>query len=292
MRFTIVTTALLSLVSVLVACTPATVGQPITSTPTAEEPTYLPSATEPAATTPPEEAIPTLEAPHLPEAQHVEFTSEDGIPLAGVYYPPAVGPAPGVLLMHQMGVDKGIWEPLIPALRGQQGAARPGSGYAVFAFDFPAHGESGGEFSDRAALTAARTALALMRTFEGINPDRIILIGASIGADAAVDECSEGCVGAVSVSPGSYLGIDYQQALADLRTEKDPPVLCIASREDRPSPATCQSGEVVGLSDYQVHIYEGNVHGNFLFFEEDLIPPPLIRDLIVQWLAERLPPVP
>jgi len=292
MRLTIAAAALLSLMGLLAACAPATVAQPATPTPTVEEPTSLPSLTEPPATTVPEEATPVPETPSLPEAQRVAFSSEDGTPLVGIYYPPAVGPAPGVLLMHQMGVDKEIWEPLLPALRGQEGAARPGSGYAVFAFDFPAHGESGGEFSDQAALAAARTALALMRTFEGVDADHIALIGASIGADAAVDECNEGCVGAVSISPGSYLGVDYQQALADLQAEKDPPVLCIASREDFPSPATCQSGETVGLADYQVHIYEGNVHGNYLFFEEDLTPPPLIRDLIVQWLAERLPPVP
>jgi hypothetical protein len=38
-----------------------------------------------------------------------------------------------------------------------------------------------------------------------------------------------------------------------------------------------------------VHLYGGRAHGNFLFFEESLTPPPPILELIMGWLAEHVP---
>lgn len=251
--------------------------------PTLPEPTPEPSPGEVGAA---EETGPTP-TPEVqaepPEPRRVEFQSEDGIPLVGVYYPPASAPAPGVLLLHQNRASKEHWVPLIEALRAPSMPT-----YAIFAIDFPGHGESGGSLSDAAALAAARTALSEFRTFDGVDANRVILIGASFGADAAVDVCGEGCIGAVSVSPGGWLGIPYQEALTALREQQDPPVLCIASQQDEPSPSTCKGGETAGLSDYRVHIYDGSAHGNFLFFEETLTPPPPIIDLIVQWLSDHL----
>lgn len=292
-------TVIVVVAALIVACAPAgaggeeTAAAPTQLPPTATRPQPSPMSATVEPTPLPTEvptAVPTEAGPPtLPEPQRIEFEAEDGTPLVGIYYPPAAGPVTGVLLMHQMGTDKSIWEVLITALRGAEGAVQPGLSYAVFAFDFPEHGESGGVFSDQAALAAARAALVLMRTFEGVDPDHIVLIGASIGADASVDECGEGCVGAVPISPGSWLGIDYQQALTDLKSEKDPPVLCIAADQDGPSPGTCRSGEGVGLTDYRMHLYGGRAHGNFLFFEESLTPPPPILELIMNWLAEHVP---
>jgi hypothetical protein len=211
-----------------------------------------------------------------------------------MYYPPMNMPAAGILLMTQMGATKEVWSPLPALLQGvgpiqfSQPATTVRS-YAVFTFDWPEHGESGGTWSPQSTLAAARSALALFRTFEEVDPERIVMIGASIGADAAVDECNEGCVGAVSLSPGSFLYVPYNEALAELRDAQDPPVLCIASQEDGNCAEICRQGESVGLSDYQVHIYEGDVHGNHLLFETNLTPPPLPIDLIFEWLAEHLP---
>lgn len=217
------------------------------------------------------------------EPLRVTFQSEDGTPLVGTAYLTS-GPAPGVLLMHQNRADKEAWEPLIQALRADPRTA----GFAIFAIDFPGHGESGGSLTDESTLAAARSALAAFRTFNGVDPNRIAMVGASIGADAAVDTCGAGCVAAASVSPGSFLGIAYSDALAALLAEKDPPVLCIAASADGASPAICQGGQTVGLSDYQVQIYDGDAHGNFLFLAEGLTPPPPIADLVVGWLADHL----
>jgi dienelactone hydrolase len=251
-------------------------------TETAVEPTAEPT-TEPPAETPfaGADETPLVEARPVEE---VVFGTEEEMKIAALYYPPTSGPAPGVLLLHQRGASKEAWEPLATRLR----AARPD--LALMAIDFPGHGGSDGPFSEDAALAAARSALAVFRGYEDVDSERVVIIGASIGADAAVDECYDGCIGMIAVSPGGWLGIPYLDALAELHIENDRPLLCVASENDAPSPETCLAGQEEGLYDYQVHIYEGSTHGNQLFYEEDLMPPPDIGDLVIIWLDSVLPP--
>lgn len=248
---------------------------------TAEPPTETPAAEE---ETPTDEMGPDETTTQEPVVEEVTFGTEDGVTIAALYYPPEVGPAPGVLLFHQRGESKEVWEPLINQLL----SVRPD--LALMAIDFPGHGESDGPYSDDIALSTARDALSVFRGFEGVNANRIVIIGASIGADAAVDECFDGCVGAVTVSPGGWLGIPYNEALEAMRSSNDRPILCIASEDDAPSPETCVGGQEVELHDYRVHLYEGSAHGNQLFYEEELAPEPPIMTLIITWLDRVLPP--
>lgn len=261
----------------------------------AVEPTAKPTdLTEPSVTPAPTEVTEQPGIP-LPESQRIEFSLADGTLLVGTYYPPRIAPAPGVLLVHQMRSNREAWEPLFNLLRGEEWNGHPspleagGPTYAIFAIDLPGHGESGGNAQDQAMLEAVALGLEQMRSFEEVDAEQIVIMGASVGADAAVDECNEGCVGAVSFSPGGFLGIDYNTALQTLLDEKDPPVLCIAAVNDVASNEACLAGESVGLSSYQYHIYDGRTHGTNLFMEDSLTPPPHVIELVLQWLGENLP---
>lgn len=253
-----------------------------------EEPTSSPTEDVAPEETPSEGDEPVTEAtedvildPQAP--RRLEFESEDGTMLVGTFYPPDVDNAAGVVLMHQYGSNKEAWEPLIDALL----EARPD--LALLAIDFPGHGESGGERTNESILAAARTSLIEIGQQPQVDPSRIVLIGASIGADAAVDACLEGCVGAVSISPGDWLGVPYVDALEALDKNVNPGVLCMASEGDAPSPETCHNGEEVGLSDYMVAIYDGDRHGNSLAAATWVTPEPVPIDLIIEWLGVRLP---
>lgn len=262
--------------------------QPTTEAPT---PSPTPEPTQVPPTPTPEPTI--VVTPSGPE--RIEFTSDDGTPLVGLYYRALTDPAPGVLLLHQAGVDKSIWDPLPAILQGGNISPMARSGaqmmpsYAVFSIDYPGYGESGGDYSDEAALVATRSALATFRTLDGVDPDTIFMIGGSFGADATVDECNEGCVGSIAVSPGSWLGIPFIEALNKIASTKDTPVLCITGQGDRTSYATCDMGTASTLSDYQVHIYESDAHGNYLLKLTGLTPAPDPYDLITTWLADHLP---
>lgn len=102
---------------------------------------------------------------------------------------------------------------------------------------------------------------------EGIDPLRIVVIGASIGADGAADGCSclntqagKGhCLGALSLSPGNYLTMDFAGVVVALGTEQPPkPVWCLYSKRDQPSAVACTaaSGE-----HYRSIAYDGDRHG-------------------------------
>ncbi len=237
----------------------------------------------------PTQTLPPVTLPLVEDAepQRIKFEAADGTLLVGTYWPPRTTPAPGVLLMHWNPGDRTDWSLLAALLQGQALAEPTESArgsYAVFAFDFRAHGESGGSADRSGYLKDAEAALTLLREIPGVNRDRIVLIGASIGADAAVDACSEGCIGAISLSPGGHLGLPYRDALVALG---DKPVLCVAGEGDAPSAEACRAGEQAGLSDYQMQVYQGSAHGKELFDLPD--QEPALIDLIFEWLAAHVP---
>ena len=227
------------------------------------------------------EANPTLILEDSSMPKRIEFQSSDGTDLVGTFWPTSQPNSPGVLLMHWNPGTRGDWAMLAALLQGAGVAetAAANRGFAVFAFDFRGHGESGGTPSQEGYIHDAKAALALFQSLPSVDSNRVVLIGASIGGDAAVDACGTGCIGAISLSPGDYLGVKYADAL---RAIENRPVLCVAAQGDHPSPETCESGQDIGLPDYQVQYYQGSAHGMALFdiTEEE----PALVDLIFEWL--------
>jgi dienelactone hydrolase len=218
--------------------------------------------------------------------REIEFESNDGTTISGTYYPPVSMPASGVVLMHMMGGSRVDWNEFAGLLQGaglsQTAGSRPP--IAILAIDMRGHGISGGSRDDQAGMiNDATAALQYLQTQPEVDPSSIFLIGASIGADAAVDACGDGCVGAISLSPGGFLGQQYSDALKSLI---DKPVLCVASLGDVQSANSCNDGETVGLGDYQVQIYAGDNHGTQMFSIID--EQPLLTDLLFDWLRRHL----
>jgi dienelactone hydrolase len=236
--------------------------------------------------------LPTLPAPTLiieqnAGPQKIEYDASDGTSLAGTFWPPAptAQPAPGIILMHWNPGTRQDWAMLAALLQGMA-ISNPSSGggsYGVFAFDFRGHGESQGSQDDAGYLNDAQSTLALMATIPGVDANRIVMIGASIGADAAVDGCTDSCIGAVALSPGSFLGVDYLEALQAMGAK---PVLCVASEDDGESADLCRAGQEVAQGDYEVQIYRGAAHGMEMFDATE--DGPALTDLIFAWLAEHV----
>jgi len=110
---------------------------------------------------------------------------------------------------------------------------------------------------------------------EGVDKDRIVAVGASIGADGAVEGCSwlnehhEGtCLGALALSPGSYLTVPFQES-AQALLEEDPPraVWCLYGRADAAARETCQAVPGANLIDHR----RIKPHG-FELFDPELSP--------------------
>jgi hypothetical protein len=208
-----------------------------------------------------------------PDPQRVEFQAEDGQALLGTYYPAAVNPAPTVVLMHWAPGDETGW-PVIAAWLQNRGLEvetggdpwldpswfppmLEGQSFAVFAFTF--RGCDGGcsSFEPEGWLLDAKAAMKTASELDGVDPTRMVAIGASIGSDGAVDACGEGCLGALSLSPGSYLRVPYDEAVAAV-DGAGYPVWCLAAEGDSESAPTCQSASG---DHYRVVIYPGSEHG-------------------------------
>lgn len=228
------------------------------------------------------------------DPQQVSFQTDDGVTLSGVYYPAAVNPAPIVVLMHWAQGDKSDWtqnaQPKIALAQILQNrdpafaVAERGPSYGVLVFDFRGYGSSGSSSDQQNMYRDAQAAVQFAKTLPGGDPNRVMTVGASIGADGALDGCvgpepgQPQCIGAVSLSPGSYIGLAYGDAAINVGNM---PIACLASFEDQIANQTCLEG--AAASEYNATFFEGAAHGMDLFFHNQ---QPDTLTLILEFLDD------
>ncbi len=277
--------SLLAAFLTLTSCAaPAPTPVPVETAQWTATPRAVPPRSETA--TPTFAASPTVTLAASQAGQRVTFKAEDGRELVGYFYPAWKANAPIVVLMHEYGNRQSTWDEsaIIPWM--QNWGAQDASGqeyvyaggrlptmpkdlsFAVLTFDFRGHGESlpnllMSELNDKAPfILDARAAYAFAQTLPGVDPNHVIGIGASIGADAVVDACGEICAGAFSVSPGNWLGVDYAKAAQPILA-RGRPVRCMYAVSDGDAPKTCWS---IAPSDlYKIFAYKGIKHGMTFF---------------------------
>jgi hypothetical protein len=313
---------LFTILTLIAACGKATPTIIKTSTP-AEKPAAI--ATQPA----PQTAIPSAAATDAPtaapledanalppEPQLITFTSSDGTALQGYYYPSAHNPSPLVVFMHWMMGNQSDWNELAVWLqnRGQINPfPNPGDpakfhwwdpswfpevpvdrSYAVFVFTFRTclPFDQGGcpTINEAGWLKDAQAAILKARELEGVDPQRIVAIGSSIGADGVPDGCKflndqfpGSCLGALSLSPGGYLTIPYTTIVSEMGKATPPTAAwCLADEKEF---EICSTAEGAGNAAYKDFKIQGGGHGNMLL-SPDLDPLPM--QLILEFLDETL----
>ncbi|MBN1668165.1 MAG: hypothetical protein JW862_13825, partial [Anaerolineales bacterium] len=249
--------------------------------------TPLPPTETLAPTAVPDTAVPEPTGPQAlpPDPQEILFQAEDGQELVGRYYPAATNPAPMVVLMHWAGGDQEDWNEIAFWLqnRGLSGTSpnlgtQPwldpswfpeidaSSSYAVFTFTFrDCDGGCRNFMANRSLwLLDAVAAVETARQLEGVDPERLVAMGASIGADGAIDGCFHAgaeedvrCESALSLSPGSYLTVIYAEAVT-WAEQAGKPVLCYFSGGDGEAALACLSGSG---ELYETFEWQGTAHG-------------------------------
>jgi acetyl esterase/lipase len=220
-----------------------------------------------------------LAAQELPAATPAEATAADGLALKGDFYLPADVPdegVPALLLMHMLSAKRGDYEPLIPALVE--------AGYAVLNVDLRGHGETGDRRDWDAATLDVQTWLDWLREQPGVQPERIAIIGASIGSNLALIGCANDadCVTAIALSPGlDYMGVQPAEAVQEGLRRRS--ALLIASSVDRESATGVRAMFSESNGTIAAHIYPGFAHGTELF--RDSLDS--VTTLILNWLYER-----
>ncbi len=240
--------------------------------------------------------------PLPPEPMDVVFFSEDGVELQGRFFPAATIDQPVVVLMHWYPGDQGEWEEIAYWLqnRGGSGMQRgvpwldpswfpslpSNASYNILTFTF--RGCEGGcsQLFPREWLQDALASLEAARSLQGVNSEQVIAIGASIGGDAAISSCAailekdpQFCLGALSLSPGNYLGESYADQVALLENSTPPrPAWCLYD-EDDPDAMVCENA--AGILYHKEAWQGGNLHGMHLI-TSTLDPLPLQR--VVEFL--------
>ncbi|MDX2136916.1 MAG: alpha/beta fold hydrolase [Chloroflexota bacterium] len=209
-------------------------------------------------------------------AEVVTATATDGLTLVGEFY--AAGDiAPTVLLLHMLNSSLSAWEPLLPTLTDD--------GYNVLAVDMRGHGSTGGARDWTLAERDVTTWLDWLSDQPSVQPDRIAIVGASIGANLALIGCAfdERCVTAIALSPGlDYSGVVLGDEVTEALAERS--ALLVSALGDVYSADSVRALLAVASGDLGAQFYVGRRHGTELLRAENA---PAI-DLIQYWLREHL----
>lgn len=243
------------------------------------------------------------------ESQAVTFTASDGQTLEGTFFPAGSVDAPLLVLMHWAQGDQKDNTEIAYWLqnRGFGGSSGDSSkpwldpswfpelpedtSYAVLTFTFRNCEGGCSSFERDGWLLDAQSAAEFAYNLEGIDSQRIIMVGASIGADGVADGCAHlnsihpgSCRGAFSISPGNYLTLPYEMVVNESPAM---PFWCLYAESDPESAPVCVDLEADNYSAYSYQPEEvmGNGHGMNLV-EPNLDPNPL--DLLIEFLTENL----
>ena len=252
------------------------------------------------------ETIETVESALIQdEFREVAIPASDGKELDGIFYPASSENSPLVILFHWAPGDQTDWREIAFWLQNRgfgeesQTNTEPWLdpswfpdieeewSFNVLTFNFRGCSGGCGSFNREGWLIDAQSAAEYGFEMEGIDREKIIMVGASIGADGAADAClylnkahRGSCRGSFSISPGDYLTIDFQSVVKDLG---EVPVRCLFAESDVESAGICgdfQSANFMAVS-YSSGEVKGNGHGMNLV-EPDLDPNPLelLRDFV------------
>lgn len=224
------------------------------------------STTEPVpAKTPASQLVPTESAapietspPSFDGPTEVEVAAADGLILHGTFTPGIDGQGAAVLLLHMYRADRSTWMPLVEALTS--------SGIASLAIDMRGHGQTAGAENWVSARTDVDAAIAFLRRLPGVDPEKIGIAGASIGANLSLVQAGQDpeSVAAVALlSPG----LDYYRVRIDGLTGEigDVPLFLAAAEDDGYSAETVRTIAAQSSGSPELLVYDGDAHGTGLF---------------------------
>lgn len=218
---------------------------------------------------------------------NINFLTSDGITIHGLEM--AAGDAKSwAVLLHMMPATKESYGDFQNDLAAQ--------GVSSLAIDFRGHGESTvgsngqkldyKQFSDeehQAKIRDVEAAMNYLSTHHGIAPTRVVLIGASIGANLALQYAAAHAdiPGVVLLSPGlNYREIVTMSFIQSLTRDRH--VYLIASEDDPESAGTVDKLAERSLAKTELRLFKTAGHGtNILGRETDF------RKELVRWIMSR-----
>jgi dienelactone hydrolase len=211
----------------------------------------------------------------------VTFTARDGVSISGVLHVPDKTPAPAVVLLNMLGRTHHDWD----------GAAARfvEAGIAALAVDFRQIPLADPDAPDSARspyaalVLDAEAARAYLAARPEINPARIGMAGASLGANVAVlaaaNDPSVKSLALLSVSL-DYRGLRLEQGLKSFASR---PALLVASSEDPFALRSARQSVTMGDGPRELRVLSGAGHGTVMLARE-----PDLETALVDWFLRTL----
>lgn len=209
----------------------------------------------------PENSGDEISGPVVPE-QVIRFATPDGEDLSGTVF--GAGEI-GIVLAHMRGRDQSTWADF-----ARRAAA---DGYQVLTFDFRGYGGSSGERDTDLDVDL----LAAVNTLAERGPNRVAVMGASMGATATVNLAARYDVAAaVSLSaPANFLGLDAAGVASDVAE----PLLVVVAEGDQPY-AAAATVIADAAPNAVLEVFDGNAHGTNLFGDHEIALTGLLLDFV------------
>ncbi len=223
---------------------------------------------------------------NLPPMEKITLTTSDNKTIAADYFPvdqaQFTNPAGWAVLTHMMPATKESWNSLANDLQN--------NGFESIAIDLRGHGESEGgpngylKFSNKDTQKSILDIAAAVNYLEskGATPDKIFLIGASIGANLSLEYLAENgnFPAAILFSPGlNYKGIEAAPLIEKLKLGQK--VVFITSKDDGSNNSEVQAlyGKVPAGVAKETKSFQFGGHGTDI-----LKSHPDLNDLVINYL--------
>lgn len=208
-------------------------------------------------------ATPAPAPPAAPAGRALRFRATDGVRLRGTLVPGKGSRAPAVVLVHQSDGGPAEFNDFVPYLHA--------AGYAALTYVSREQDRLDEVKNARDVAGAVQT----LRTRRGVDPDRIAVVGASIGASAAAylsfSSLGRSLRAVVGLSPAPFLD-------SPPGGRKPHDVLLIADKSERTAAAFIAEGS----PGIEVRTAPLSGHG------VALLPDARVRTEVLDWLAQRV----
>jgi alpha-beta hydrolase superfamily lysophospholipase len=192
--------------------------------------------------------------------QRVSFRTDDGVSLSATWYEPSTRVGPAVVLVHMLHRSRRDWDAFASRLASE--------GIGALAIDLRGHGDSQawapGEPADYSALVQdVRAARKFLSARSDVQPTRIGIAGASLGANLAVLEAAgDPAVASLALlSPSlDYRGLRIETAVRKFAH----PILLVASDDDPYALRSCRELQKAGGGPRELFTASRAGHGTMM----------------------------
>jgi pimeloyl-ACP methyl ester carboxylesterase len=230
--------------------------------------------------------------------QTVNFLTDDGVSIIGSYYSPLNASSsstttPTIILLHMLGKDRSTWNAFASTLSQKEG-------YAVLSIDLRGHGESvkqnnGNTISFQSftpddynkMVLDVKAAKQFLITNKSANPNNISIVGASIGANVAINYAAMDPTikSVVLLSPGlNYRGVSTEEAITKYKNNNSVHIAATEGDSEAADGSKILCEKINCDGNLKIYSGSSNSHGTNMFSDQLLNPP--LQDLVISWLAK------